>query len=94
MYYVTTGKWQSDAKLDARIENEKEAILELNIFQEVKFTPVDARLLQRLYNSAKNRLSKSITFSRRVTLPSLPGVQELCLGYLPVDEYLNSLRTT
>ena len=84
MYYVTTGKWQSDPKLDARIENEKEALLELNIFQEVKFTPVDARLLQRLYNSAKNRLSKSITFSGKMTLPSLPGVQESALLSLAV----------
>lgn len=88
MYYVTTGKWQSDAKLEARIENEKEALLELNIFKEVEFVPVDARLLQRYYNSAKNRLSKSITFSGKVTLPPLPGVQESYLGYLPADEYL------
>jgi len=88
MYYVTTGKWQDDSKLNARIENEKEALLELNIFQKVEFVPVDARTLQRLYNSAKNRLSKSITFSGKVTLPSLPGVQESYLGYLPVDEYL------
>jgi AIPR protein len=88
MYYVTTGKWQSDPKLHARIENEKETLLELNIFQNVEFLPVDARMLQRLYNSAKNRLSKSITFSGKVTLPSLPGVQESYLGYLPVDEYL------
>ena len=67
MYYVTTGKWQSDPKLEARIDNEKEALLELNIFQRVDFTPVDVRLLQQLYNRAKNRLSKSITFSGKVT---------------------------
>lgn len=88
MYYVTTGKWQDDAKLTARIENEKDGLLELNIFRQVEFTPVDARLLQRLYNNAKNRLSKSITFSKKVTLPSLPDVQESYLGYLPADEYL------
>ncbi len=88
LYYVTTGKWQSDAKLEARIENEKEAILELNIFRQVDFEPVDARRLQRFYNSAKNRLSKSITFSGKVTLPPLPGVQESYLGYLPATEYL------
>jgi hypothetical protein len=88
LYYVTPGKWQNDPKLAARIENEKEALLELNIFRQVDFKPVDARLLQRLYNSAKNRLSKSITFSGKVTLPSLPGVQESYLGYLPVEEYL------
>lgn len=88
MYYATNGKWQDDAKLKARIENEKEALLELNIFRGVEFTPVDARLLQRLYASAKNRLSKSIEFISKVTLPSLPGIQESYLGYLPADQYL------
>jgi hypothetical protein len=88
MYYVTTGKWANDAKLTARIANEKETLLELNIFRDVDFTPVDARALQRLYSGAKNRLSKSITFSGKVTLPALPGVQESYLGYLPADEYL------
>ncbi|MBI1294166.1 AIPR protein [bacterium] len=88
MYYVTTGKWQEDSKLLSRIDNEKETLLDLNIFRNVEFTPVDARTLQRLYSKAKNRLSKSITFVGKVTLPTLPGVQESYLGYLPVDEYL------
>lgn len=88
MYYATNGKWQDDSKLTARIENEKEALLELNIFSGVEFTAVDARLLQRLYASAKNRLSKSIEFTSKVTLPALPGIQESYLGYLPADQYL------
>lgn len=88
MFYATTGKWQDDAKLLARIENEKEAFLELNIFRGVEFTPVDARRLQRLYASAKNRLSRSVEFTSKVTLPSLPGIQESYLGYLPADQYL------
>ena len=77
-----------DSKLIARIENEKETLLDLNIFRDVEFIPIDARSLQRLYNKAKNRLSKSITFVGKITLPTLPGVQESYLGYLPVDEYL------
>jgi hypothetical protein len=88
MYYATTGKWHDDAKLVARIDNEKETLLELNIFKEVNFTPVDARALQRLYASAKNRLSKSIEFTSKVTLPTLPGIQESYLGYLPAEQYL------
>lgn len=87
MYYATNGKWQDDPKLTARIENEKEALLELNIFKEVEFTPVDARFLQRLYANAKNRLSKSFEFTNKLTLPTLPGIQESYLGYLPSDQY-------
>ena len=88
IYYVTNGKWQEDLKLLARIENEKDNLLELNVFLKVDFIPVDARGLQRLYARAKNRLSKSIDFVSKVTLPTLPGIQESYLGYLPVDEYI------
>lgn len=88
LYYATTGKWVEDAKLLARIENERDSLLELNIFKAVQFIPVDARTLQRLYSSAKNRFSTSIEFTSKVTLPTLPGVQESYLGYLPSDQYL------
>jgi len=88
MYYVTAGKWQDDPKLISRIETEKEALLELNIFDKSQFTPVDARTLQRLYKRAKNRLSTTVEFSNKVTLPSLKGVQESYLGFLPLSEYM------
>lgn len=88
MYYATNGKWQDDQKLTARIENEKEALLELNIFSEVIFTPIDARFLQRLYAKAKNRFSKSFEFTSKLTLPNLPGIQESYLGYLPSDQFI------
>lgn len=88
MYYATTGKWQGDNKLISRIDNERESLMELNIFKETEFTPVDARLLQSLYTRAKNRLSKSVEFTNKVTLPTLPGIRESYLGYLPADQYL------
>lgn len=88
MYYATTGKWQDDQKLSARIDNERDALIELNIFSAAEFIPVDARAIQRLYSSAKNRLSKSIEFTNKITLPTLPGIQESYLGYLPSDQYL------
>ena len=88
MYYATMGKWLGDAKLLARIDTEKEGALALDIFKSVDFLPIDARTLQRLYSSAKNRFSKSIEFSSKITLPTLPGIQESYLGYLPSDQYL------
>ncbi|MBW8060745.1 MAG: AIPR protein, partial [Solirubrobacterales bacterium] len=88
IYHVTTGKWQNDEKLVARIENEREALLELNIFREVLFNPVDARALQRMYSHAKNKLTKTIELTHKVTLPNLPGIQESYLGFLPAKEYL------
>lgn len=88
MYYVTTGKWQSDSKLLARIEHDKDTLIELCIFRDVEFKAIDARALQLLYSRAKNRLSKTIEFTSKVTLPTLTGIQESFLGYLPANEYL------
>jgi hypothetical protein len=88
MFYATTGKWQDDAKLSARVDNEKETLNDLNIFGDVAFQALDARTLQRLYASAKNRLSKSIEFASKITLPALPGIKESYLGYLPAEQYL------
>jgi hypothetical protein len=88
MFYATTGKWQDDAKLSARVDNEKETLNDLNIFGDVAFQALDARTLQRLYASAKNRLSKSIEFASKITLPALPGIKESYLGYLPTEQYL------
>lgn len=88
LYFVTTGKWLDDAKLNARIGTETQSVLDLNIFSDVELIPVDAIRLQKLFNKAKNRISKSITFSGRVTLPTLPGVTEAFLGFVPVTEFL------
>lgn len=88
LYFVTTGKWEQDARLMARVKTEKQALLDLNIFSVVEFIPVDALFLQKLFNKAKNRISKSFSFSGRVTLPPLPGVTEAFLGFVPVSEFL------
>jgi hypothetical protein len=88
MFYVTTGRWQDDEKLVARIDNECATLDDLNIFETVVFAPVDARKLQQFFNRASNVLSKTINFGNRVTLPTTDDAREAYLGYLPVSEYL------
>ena len=88
IYYATTGKWQDDPKLVKRVEVERDGLMDLDIFESVEFVPVDAKILQRLYSNAKNRFSKSIEFASKITLPTLPGVQESYLGYLPSEEFM------
>ena len=87
-YYATTGKWQDDPKLLKRVDVERDGLMDLDIFESVEFIPVDAKTLQRLYSNAKNRFSKSIEFANKITLPTLPGVQESYLGYLPSEEFM------
>jgi hypothetical protein len=90
LYYVTTGKWQDDDKLKARIENELSTLEELNIFRTLPvFEAVDAKKLQQFFSQAQNTLSKTIIFSKRVTLPAMTGVKESYLGYLSVSVYLS-----
>ena len=88
IYYATTGKWLNDPKLVKRIEVEREELMDLDIFGSVEFVPVDAKSLQRLYSNAKNRFSKSVEFTNKITLPALPGVQESYLGYLPSEQFM------
>jgi hypothetical protein len=92
MYYVTTGRWQDDEKLLARIRNEVSTLEELDIFHgQPEFVPIDARRLQEYFNWSRNALSKTITFPKRVTLPAMDGVRESYLGYLPAKEYLEMI---
>jgi hypothetical protein len=89
LYYVTTGNWQNDDNLKARIDTEILTLKESNYFREdPEFEIVDAKRLQKLFNQAQNTISKTITFSNRVTLPPIKGVKESYLGYLPVKTYL------
>lgn len=92
LYYVTTGRWQDDEKLKARIHNEIASLEELNILQTPPaFEPVDARRLQQYFNRSQNALTKEITFTNRVTLPAIDGVREAYLGFLPARDYLGMI---
>jgi len=89
IYYTTTGKWQDDQKLIARIDDEIGTLDDLNIFEPgIAFNPIDARKLQNLYTQTQNALSKTFAFQNRITLPATNSAREAYLGYLNVKEYL------
>ena len=89
LYYATTGRWQDDDKLRARIVNEIATLEDLSIFLSSPiFEPIDARGLQQYFSRAHNALTKTITFTNRVTLPAIEGVRESYLGFLPATDYL------
>jgi hypothetical protein len=92
LYYVTTGKWTNDQQLVARIQTEIQTLDELNIFQNPpEFKPVDARLLQEYYNRSQNALMKKFSFAKKVTIPTMDGVREAYLGFLPATEYIKMI---
>jgi hypothetical protein len=93
LYYVTTGKWQNDQHLKAKIDSDIDIMKSMNIFQDenegIIFSPVGASELQKLYNKAKNSITRTINFENKITIPEIPGVQESYIGILPISELLN-----
>lgn len=92
LFYVTTGKWQQDANLQAKIDADTQLMKDIGIFTSVNFHPVDAAALQKLYNSAKNSLSKTFAFENKITLPEIDGVKEAYLGILPISDFLGLIQ--
>lgn len=91
LYYVTTGKWNDDSKLVSRIQNEIAILKDLNIFRDPSFEAVDASKLQQFFYRSQNAISKTIILDNKVTLPTIKGIREAYLGYLPASGYLEMI---
>jgi AIPR protein len=92
LYYTTTGKWVSDKNLKAVISSGRQEIEDSGLFESVVFEPYGAIELQRLYHETRNKLSSTVTFQNRITLPDIDGVKEAFLGILPVKEFLKLIQ--
>jgi hypothetical protein len=92
IYYVCTGKWVDDQNLVAVIGSGKNEIDGIGLFENVIVQPVGASELQRLFHETKNKLSATINFQNRITLPDIAGVQESYLGVVPFFEYLKLIQ--
>jgi hypothetical protein len=92
LYYCTTGKYSGDQNLAARRLGVIQDLDQTQLFRDVDFQYVDADELQRLFNQAKNAISKEFNFSERTTIPEIPGVNEAYLGLIPVSEFIKLLQ--
>jgi hypothetical protein len=92
MYYATTGTWQNDETLLGRVADTKTEIEVLALFSSVDFIPLDARSVQDLYRSTKNRVSSEFRFDSKTVLPEMDGIAEAYLGVLPVSEFLKLIE--
>jgi hypothetical protein len=92
MYYVTTGTWNADQALVARVENAVEDLHGLAIFDNVQFRPIDASDIQRLYAQTKNAITREFTFATRTPIPEIPGVSEAYLGIIPAAAFLSLIE--
>lgn len=88
LYYVTTGKWVDDQNCVARKNMVVHDLIELGLFQEVQFFPVDVSLIQKFYRNTIDVIETEIDFSQKILLPDIPHINQSYLGYVDYDEYL------
>ena len=87
LYYATTGKWQNDQNLTAVIESGVAELLETDLFDDVEFIPCGSTEIQKYYRQTKNKLSVTINFINRITLPDINEIEESYFGLLPFSEF-------
>jgi AIPR protein len=92
LFYVCTGKWQEDQNLKAIINSGKGEIANIGIFEDVTIDAMGASEIQKFYHETKNKLSSTINFISRITLPDIDGVKESYLGVLPFSEYIKLIQ--
>ena len=88
LYYITNGKWVYDQNCVGRMEIAISDLQSLNMFDDVKYIPVDANLLQKYYRSTIDAIETEIEFDTKVLLPDIQGVTQSYLGYIDYSEYL------
>lgn len=92
LFYVCTGKWTGDKTLQAYIDGGKKEIEATGLFDDVSIIPMGASEIQRIYHETKNKLSTTITFQNRITLPDIEGVSEAYLGVVPFNEFIKLIQ--
>ncbi|MCT6719338.1 AIPR family protein [Acidovorax sp. K2F] len=92
LFYVCTGKWVDDQNLRAVIQSGEFEIDAIGVFDEIKITPYGANEIQKLYHETKNKLSATINFQNRITLPDIKGVKEAYLGVIPFPEFAKLIQ--
>ena len=88
LYYITTGKWVDDKNCTGRMDLARNDLLDLNLFENVKYIPVGADLLQKLYRSSIDAIETEINFENKILLPDIQNVTQSYLGFINCNEYL------
>lgn len=92
LFYVCTGKWVDDTNLNAILKSGQKEIDLTGLFNNAQVEPLGAAELQKLYQETKNRLSVTVNFQNRITLPDIEGVKEAHLGVIPFEEYIKLIQ--
>ncbi|MBI1348752.1 AIPR protein [bacterium] len=88
LYYVTTGVWNNDSNLAGRLGQGRSDIEATQQFSSVTADALGASQIQRLYRQSREDFDVEIEFMNKVTLPTLPGIQQAFIGTVPVSVLL------
>lgn len=86
MYYATTGRWLNDKNLTTIVNTGIEDLKRTDLFNDVRFIPIDVDKLKSLYREIKNKITKEIIFEKHTILPKIDKVTESYLGFVPANE--------
>lgn len=90
--FVTTGTWQGDEHLTAKVDGRRKRLKDTGLFHKVIFEPMGANEVQAAYQRSKNNVTVEFSFVNKVLLPDIDGVAEAYLGVLPAKEYMTLIR--
>jgi hypothetical protein len=88
LYYATTGTWNNEPDLFARVKAEIGDLKKTGMFSDVRFFAVGAPQIHALYRQSKNSISREFIFDKKVVVPEVAGVTAAYLGFLPATDLL------
>jgi hypothetical protein len=88
LYYVTTGTWSDEQNLLVRRNGCVAALEASRSFGQVEFLWLGADQLHRLYNQTKTAVTREFSFKDRSEIPTIPGVDQAYLGFVPAKEFV------
>ncbi|MCH7728249.1 MAG: AIPR family protein [Planctomycetes bacterium] len=89
LFYATTGEWRDDPTVVGRMDSERNELKATGLFSDVHFQPLDSERLKTSYRELRHKVEREINFDKHTILPSIEGVDEAYLGYVPAREFLD-----
>jgi hypothetical protein len=86
-FFITTGVVNEDQNISAVKQSSIDTLRTYNLFENIEAHTLGANELGKLYRKTKNPISCSFTFSNKVTLPEIDGIDQSYYGVLPFVEF-------
>lgn len=86
--YVSTGTWQEEPHLVAKVDAARKRLEGVNLFESVDLECLGAKEIQKLYRDAESSVEASFEFPDTIVLPDIEGIEQAHLGIVDATEYL------